>query len=125
MDRNLEDECPICLDINSHNECILLECCNKYIHKDCIDHWLMQNINQNNINNNNCLYCYKTTKYIDDFINNNNNHQIININGQIIESENNILNENNYLYQKYCGLILLITLFLTFTIWATLSIFLN
>ena len=92
MDRNLEEECPICFDINGHNECIIVECCNKYVHKDCFDQWLMQNINNNKISENKCIYCHKTNNYIDDFINKNNNHQIININEQM---ENNRIVENS------------------------------
>ena len=69
MQINLEDECPICLEINSHNECIILNCCNKYIHKECFDHWMYQNFDKpNNIK---CLFCYKTNIYIDNFKNNN------------------------------------------------------
>ena len=63
MEKNLEDECPICFEINGHNECILLDCCNKYIHKDCFDNWLKRN------NNNNCIYCTQNNNYIFDFIN--------------------------------------------------------
>ena len=88
MDRNLEEECPICFDINRHSECIIVECCDKYIHKECINRWLMQNINNNKINENKCIYCRKKNNYIDDFINKNNNHQIININEQIENSRN-------------------------------------
>lgn len=86
MDRNLEEECPICFDINGHNECITVDCCNKYIHKHCLDQWLTQNINNNKISENKCIYCRKTNNYIDDFINKNNNHQTININDQIENS---------------------------------------
>lgn len=69
MEKNLEDECPICLEINGHNECIILNCCNKYIHKECFDHWMYQNLDKpNNIK---CLFCYKTNIYIDNFRNNN------------------------------------------------------
>lgn len=99
MEKNLNDECPICLDINGHNECILLECCDKYIHKDCFNEWMLLNINNNQYNKNICMYCYKSNKYIDDFINKNKNHQIININEQIVN--NQIIIESNNIHKCY------------------------
>lgn len=117
MHNNLDDECPICLDINGHNECVMLDCCNKYIHKDCINTWLLQNIKNNNILNNNCFYCYKNNKYIDDFINKNKNHHIVNINGQI---DNQILESNNntivIISENYLCIRIFIVLFLFFVI---------
>lgn len=124
MDRNLEEECPICFDINAHNECIVMDCCDKYIHKDCIEQWLMININNNKTNNNKCIYCYKTNNYIDDFIDKNKNHQIININEQI---ENNIIIRQNiivtYYYKIVFFLIFMFLIIITIAtiLWTTLN----
>lgn len=100
MEKNLEDECPICFEINGHNECVLLSCCDKYIHKDCIERWLSQNINKNeeDLEKNEdfkCLYCCNNNNFIDDFINKNKNHQIINIEGEIINNRFDQTNNEN------------------------------
>ena len=124
MDRNLEEECPICFDINGHNECIIVDCCDKYIHKDCLDQWLMQNVNNNKISENKCIYCHKKNNYIDDFINKNNNHQIININEQM---ENNIIIHQNiivtYYYKIVFFLIFMFLIIITIAtiLWTTLN----
>lgn len=130
MDKNLEDECPICLDINGYNECILLECCNKYIHKDCINIWLMQNIKNNNIINCKCFYCYKNNNYFDDFINNNKNHHIVNINeqldNQILESNNNTLIILSQSHTNTCIIVILIILSITLmAVWSVINTTLN
>lgn len=130
MDRNLEEECPVCFDINGHNECIIVDCCNKYIHKECIDQWLIQNINNNKISENKCIYCHKKNNYIDDFINKNNKHQIININGQI---ENNRIVENSVIITQSarvincykCVIILVIAFFLIIACGSILGTTLN
>ena len=125
MDKNLQEECPICFYINAHNECVLFECCDKYIHKDCIEDWLRQN---KNTSESKCIYCYKSNKFIDDFINKNNNHQNINeqiVNipqniNHIIESQNNTFQQNNNNNQNKCSIFLLVTILLTFSGWAIL-----
>lgn len=87
MEKNLEEECPICFEINGHNECILLDCCDKYIHKECFDRWLIRN-------NTNCIYCTKSNKYIDNFI----ESQNISIPDSLIDISNDgLLESNNYI----------------------------
>lgn len=130
MDRNLEEECPICFDINGHNECIIVDCCDKYIHKDCIDQWLTQNINNNKITENKCIYCHRKNNYIDDFINKNNNHQIINIheqieNSRIVEANVTITQSIEVINCYKCVFFLLLTFLLIITIGSVLGTTLN
>jgi hypothetical protein len=69
-------ECIICLDELSDSEnFIITECCKQYIHIDCIQKWVKQNINTHfdNPNNNNrqydkCFYCNKNNDIIDNII---------------------------------------------------------
>ena len=84
MEKNLEEECPICFEINGHNECILLECCDKYIHKDCFERWLIYN------NNSSCIYCTKNNKYIENFFKSQNVNNIL-----IRDVSINILDDND------------------------------
>jgi hypothetical protein len=94
MKNNLDDECPICFEINGHNECILLDCCDKYIHKDCFESWLIYN------NNSNCIYCTKNNKYINMFNNKNNieNQIVLDIsNDNVLESNNLIIIRNRHI----------------------------
>lgn len=136
MEKNLEDECPICLEVNGHNECILLNCCDKYIHKECFDYWIYQNFD--NPNNIKCLFCYKQNSYIDNFKNNNNNYQnnnshIINNRHIInISTENLIMHRESIEYQErrksclfYCILFICFSFFGGFIIctimWASLN----
>lgn len=115
MEKNLDDECPICLEINGHNECIEFDCCNKYIHKDCIDEWLLKNMeNYNTYNKLKCLYCHKKNTYIDQFIDNNKNDHIINFNQENINS-NQRRYVNRYFSYRFC-IVILITIFLFFSI---------
>jgi hypothetical protein len=101
MEKNLEEECPICFEINGHNECILLDCCDKYIHKDCFERWLIYN------NNNSCIYCTKNNKYIENFFQSQNVNNILitdvsinildDIRSNNFSGSNNITETNNFI----------------------------
>jgi len=107
MRKNLDDECIICFEINNNKEYILLECCDKYIHKSCIDKWLVA---ENFERNKSCIYCTKSNIYIENFIKN-----FTNLNTSIdLQTENNIIsipyNNLNFIYKyKKIFLILVIT----------------
>lgn len=129
MDLNIEEECPICFYDNADKECIILDCCNKYIHKDCIDIWIIKNINSNKFAENKCIYCCKTNKYINNFINNN-NHQIININEQMentrIVERNVTINQNITILNYFkCVFFLSFSILLTIAIGSILRTTLN
>lgn len=101
MEKNLEEECPICFEINGHNECILLDCCDKYIHKDCFERWLIYN------NNSSCIYCTKNNKYIENFFKSQNVNNILitdvsinildDIRSNNFSGSNNITESNNFI----------------------------
>lgn len=125
MEKNLEDECPICFEINAHNECILLDCCDKYIHKDCFDNWLKRN------NNNKCIYCTQNNKYIDNFIQSHNslspeilvdisNHTILEPNNYVIVRTTRYIPCIYIFYMCIC-IIFLFAIFSGTGLWATLN----
>ena len=109
MKNNLDDECPICFDINNEYECIKLDCCNKYIHKHCIDDWLSRN-------KNNCIYCTKNNNYINMFNNKNkeenriildiSNENVLESNNLIIIRNRNIISCRFFIYNLICILFL-------------------
>ena len=94
MEKNLEEECPVCFYINGLFECVYLNCCNKYIHRECLIKW-------NNCNNSNkCLYCTTNNKF---FFDNNidlsyNNETIIN---NINKNKLNIIKNQFYKSIKF------------------------
>ena len=104
-EKSLEDECPICFEINGTNECILLDCCDRYIHKECLHIWL-----NTCTTNKKCLYCMKESKYFYEFKKNNNNHQIVIINNNTSNNNNNTFNV--YDSYKYVCLIFCVILFI-------------
>ena len=124
MEKNLEDECPICFEINGHNECVFLDCCNKYIHKDCFDNWLV-------LNNTNCIYCTKNNTYINNFIQ---SHHAPPLETLIDISNDTILEINNYMIIKtprcvpcicffnlFISILFLFTIFVGTGLWSTLN----
>ena len=60
-------ECPICYENIVSNELFNLECCNKIVHKYCLDNWIISNIN-NNKEIHLCIFCKKNNDYINNII---------------------------------------------------------
>lgn len=114
MRKNLDDECIICFEPNVNQVCILFDCCDKYIHKQCIDNWIS---NDYFIRNKSCIFCMKSNQYIDNYIiDNSQNHISIN---ERVDSNNrqpinfciriiNNLNSNQYI--MIFGIVLLIVM---------------
>ena len=116
MEKNLEEECPICFEINGHNECILLDCCDKYIHKDCFERWLIYN------NNSSCIYCTKNNKYIENFFKSQNVNNILirDVSINILDDNdfrsNNITESNNFIIRNSISRFLINFFYLSFFI---------
>ena len=94
-------ECPICCEIINDNDTLLLSCCNKYVHKYCIDNWVLLNKNKNK-EIHLCVFCKKNNNYINDLL--------INITESEDQDNNNssndtfinpLINNNNYRYNNF------------------------
>jgi hypothetical protein len=100
-------ECIICfedIENNSNTNNLYLECCNNYVHENCLQLWITSNIDKNK-DIDLCIYCKKNNNYITNIINNyknlipNNEFTDIiisnnNNNNQIIIAQNIPVNKN-------------------------------
>ena len=63
-------ECIICMDEISNNdikENTQLECCNQFIHIECLQKWVQSNLTKNS-DINKCFYCKKNNKLINQIV---------------------------------------------------------
>lgn len=101
------EECIVCFDnieVNSNIKNIYLECCNNYVHENCLQLWISTNIYKNK-DINLCIYCKKNNTIITNIINNYNEILPNNIDILITNNNNNnneiIIVENRYLTKKF------------------------
>ena len=126
MRKNLDDECIICFEPNVNQVCIFFECCEKYIHKQCIDNWIS---NDYFIRNKCCIFCMQSNEYIDNYIIDNSQNNI-SIN-EIIDSNNaqpiNFCRKiiNNLNFNHYIIIFVTILLVAVFSYAITLAVLLS
>lgn len=89
-------ECPICLtDITNSDFYIIMNCCNKNIHTDCLCKWYSKRFYSKNKFKQNCFLCTKNLdETIKDVIRNYENNEN-NQNNQNNQNNNNNYNQNN------------------------------
>ena len=76
-------ECPICFEILNDNNIIILDCCNKTCHINCLITWY-----KNNIHNKTCFICNRENTFRNNLFSSNN----------IIHDNNSNYYSNSYFY---------------------------
>ena len=85
-------ECVICLDAIICNDYYKFNCCNNYVHSECLKLWVVKNINNKDISK--CFICSQKNYAIENII----LHHCYNndeINNDEINNSNNSNNSNN------------------------------
>ena len=116
----IEEECPICLmNIPETDSYLLLSCCNKKVHLNCLDQWY----NNFGKKSKKCILCTKTSKEIENILAhspiiqssiNYNNNSNINRRRANISNRENTNNFSNLLCIKCLFIVILLFPFTVF-----------
>ena len=95
----MDNECLICLD--SANNMIKLDSCNKYIHETCLHNWITFNLDKNH-KINKCFFCQNNNSYINNIINEKINGYENSLNEIIIINIDSQENNNSNIAKYIC-----------------------
>tara|TARA_Y100000389_G_C17445922_1_gene511594 strand:- start:1882 stop:2331 length:450 start_codon:yes stop_codon:yes gene_type:complete len=76
-------ECLICFCDVSNNDYLLMDCCNKIIHIECIKTWINTNKNTNK-EIDKCIFCKQQNDIINNLLHQENNNSIVNNNHELL-----------------------------------------